>query len=68
MASAMAVWAALQEYKLAAGETGSVMVMSQTKDQSAAVFGYALGFLESSPLLAAEIESANGGRDQAARQ
>jgi hypothetical protein len=61
MAAAVAVWAALQEHRLVPGEVGSVMVMSPTKDQAQAVFGYCLGFLESAPLLAAEVVSATAG-------
>ena len=45
------------EHKLAAGESGMVLVLSGTQDQSKVVFDYALGFLTASPALAAEIAS-----------
>jgi hypothetical protein len=45
------------KYKLAPGETGTVLVLAVSKDQAATVFNYALAFLQSSPLLAREIDS-----------
>lgn len=43
--------------KLAPGETGYVMILAPTKEQSAAIFDYALAFLETSPILKREIEN-----------
>jgi hypothetical protein len=48
---------ALCEHRLVAGETGVVLVLAATRGQAAVVFNYALGFLESSPLLRQQIES-----------
>jgi hypothetical protein len=58
IAGALAVYSALfVEHKLAPGEVGYVLTLSVTKDQARLVFGYALGFLQSSPALAKEIAS-----------
>ncbi|MBP2444838.1 terminase [Rhizobium leguminosarum] len=42
--------------KLAPGETGYVMILAPTKEQGAAIFDYAVAFLETSPILKQEIE------------
>jgi hypothetical protein len=56
MAAASAVHAALlQQHKLAAGEIGYVLVCASTVAQARVVFGYALGFIEQSPILRHEI-------------
>jgi hypothetical protein len=57
MAAAMSVWAALQPHRLAPGEVATVLVLSTTKAQAGTVFRYALGFLESAPLLTRETVS-----------
>jgi hypothetical protein len=58
IAGALAVYSALfVPHKLAPGEVGYVLTLSVTKDQARLVFGYAKGFLESSPALAKEIAS-----------
>jgi hypothetical protein len=45
-------------YKLAPGELGMVLVLSASMAQSKVVFGYALGFLQASPVLRKEIVEA----------
>ena len=56
MAAAIAVHTALlQQHKLAPGETGHVLVLSQTVGQARIVFGYCLAFIEQSPVLRGEI-------------
>jgi hypothetical protein len=58
IAAACAVHVALlQKHKLAPGETGHVLVLSQTVAQARVVFDYALSFIEQSPVLRQEIES-----------
>lgn len=58
VAAACAVHVALlQKHKLAAGETGHVLVLSQTVGQARVVFDYAMAFVEQSPILRQEIES-----------
>jgi hypothetical protein len=58
MAAALAVFLALfQRHKLAKGETGHVLVLSSTQDQSKTVFDYCVGFLEASAALQREIVS-----------
>jgi hypothetical protein len=58
MAGAIAVHvAALVDHHLAAGETGTVLVLSATRGQARTVFKYCIGYLEAAPLLAREIES-----------
>jgi hypothetical protein len=58
IAAALAVYVAtLVEHRLARGETGTVLVLSATRSQAKTCFRYALGYLESAPLLAREIES-----------
>jgi hypothetical protein len=44
-------------HKLAAGETGYVLVLAASKSQADAVFQYCVGFLTASPLLADQIEA-----------
>ena len=58
IAAALAVYFALFfPYTAAAGERPMVLVLAATTDQSRAVFGYVLGFLEASPALKREIVS-----------
>jgi hypothetical protein len=58
MAAAIAVYiACFVPHSLAPGETGYVLVLSASKDQSSIVFDYSLGFLEQSPVLRHEIAS-----------
>lgn len=60
MAAALAVFLALfvdHTGKLAPGEVGMVLVLAMTTKQARAVFGYALAFLQMSPILAQQIES-----------
>jgi hypothetical protein len=60
IAAALAVYfAALVDHsgKLASGETGMVMILAATKSQASTVFGYCRGLLESSPMLAALIDT-----------
>jgi len=45
-------------YKLAPGELGMVLLLSASMAQSKVVFGYALGFLQASPVLRKEIVEA----------
>ena len=57
IAALLAVFfACLVPHSLAAGEVGTVLVLAASKAQASVVFNYALGFLEASPVLAAEIE------------
>ena len=44
--------------KLAAGEVGEVTIVSASREQAGVVFKYILGFLEASPVLRKEVESA----------
>jgi hypothetical protein len=44
--------------KLAAGEVGEVTIVSASREQAGVVFKYVLGFLEASPVLRKEVESA----------
>ena len=58
MAAAIAVYVAcFVKHKLAAGETGFVLVLAASRDQALLVFKYALAFLEASPVLKQEIAS-----------
>ena len=43
-------------HTLAAGEIGTVLVLAASKDQARVVFNYAAGFLQTSPVLAHEVE------------
>jgi hypothetical protein len=43
------------EHRLARGEVGHVLCLSATRGQSRGIFRYALGFIESAPLLAGQI-------------
>ena len=43
--------------KLSPGEIGSVLVLAASKQQARTVFSYILGFIESSPVLAKEVEA-----------
>ena len=53
MAAACAVHTALlQHHQLAPGEVGHVLVLSPTVAQAKVVFGYCMGFIEQSPVLA----------------
>jgi hypothetical protein len=56
MAAAVAVFlAAFQPHRLARGEQGQMLVLAASTAQARTVFGYALGFLQASPLLLPEI-------------
>jgi phage terminase large subunit-like protein len=56
MAAALAVYIALfMKPKLAPGERGMVLVLAASLEQSKVVFGYALAFLQASPVLRREI-------------
>ena len=56
MAAALAVFqACFVKHRLAAGETGMVLVLSASQDQSRTVFNYAKAFLENSLVLRQEI-------------
>jgi hypothetical protein len=59
VSAALAVFSALfVKHKLAAGEIGTVLVLTASRDQAKTIFNYARGFLEASPLLAREVVSA----------
>lgn len=61
MAAALAVFIALfidHSGKLARGETGFVLVLAASKAQAQAVFNYALGFIEASPVLRQQLDGA----------
>jgi hypothetical protein len=56
VAAAVALFlATMQEHKLAAGETGYVLVLAPTADMARNVFDYVLGFIDSSPVLKREV-------------
>ena len=56
IAAAIAVYiACFVKHKLAPGERGMVLVLAASLDQSKSVFGYALAFLQESPVLRREI-------------
>jgi hypothetical protein len=56
MAAAIACYAALfVRYKLSPGERGLVLVLAASVEQAKVVFGYALAFLQASPLLSGEV-------------
>lgn len=56
MAAAVATHTALlQQHRLAPGELGYVLVLNPTTLQSRIIFGYAKGFIETSPVLRSEI-------------
>jgi hypothetical protein len=62
MAAALAVYeACFVPHKLAAGETGFVLVLAASKDQAHVVHDYVRGFLRESPVLRKEIESETAG-------
>lgn len=58
MAAALLVFAALLApvTALAKGEVGHVICISASRSQAKVVFGYALGFIESSPVLRQQVE------------
>lgn len=57
MAAALAVYSAcFAERRLVRGETGYVLVLAASRDQSKVVFDYIRGFLETSPVLRQEID------------
>ena len=59
IAAALAVYAALLvPQRLAQGERGVVLVLAMSADQARAVFDYAMGFIEASPVLAREVVGA----------
>jgi hypothetical protein len=59
VAAALAVYqACFVPHRLAPGEVGFVLVLAASKDQARVVFDYIKGFLESSPILRREIQSA----------
>lgn len=56
MAAATAVYLAVfQTYNLAPGERGMVLILAASRDQAKVCLGYALAFLEASPVLSQEI-------------
>ena len=56
VAAAIAVYLALfVKHRLACGETGMVLVLAGSRDQSRSVFSYVRGLLESAPALWAEV-------------
>jgi hypothetical protein len=58
IAAAIAVHiGAIEQHKLAPGETGFVLLLAASKSQAQVAFGYVKGFLESSPILRQQIES-----------
>jgi Terminase large subunit, T4likevirus-type, N-terminal len=58
MAAAVACYlATFVHHRLAVGETGFVLVIAASQSQAQTVFGYCLGFLQSSPVLSQEIAS-----------
>jgi hypothetical protein len=57
VAAAVATWTALQDHRLAPGETGHVLCLSASRAQARTIFKYCLGFLEAAPMLAREVES-----------
>lgn len=58
-AAALAVYTATcVPHHMAAGETGTVMVLAASQSQARVVFQYCLGFLNASPILEGEVESA----------
>jgi hypothetical protein len=58
MAAAVCVHiGAIEQHKLAPGEIGFVLLLAASKSQAQVAFGYVRGFLESSPILAQQIES-----------
>jgi Terminase large subunit, T4likevirus-type, N-terminal len=58
VAAALAVFVAcFQEHKLAPGETGHVLCLSASRAQARTIFRYCLGYLESAPMLAREVDS-----------
>ena len=57
VAAAIATWTALQDHRLAPGETGHVLCLSASRAQARTIFRYCLGFLEGAPMLAREVES-----------
>ena len=57
MAAALAVYFSLfEKHDLARGEVGHVIALATSISQAGVVFGYVLGFLQGSPVLAREIE------------
>ena len=58
MAAAIGMFiACFVPHKLAHGETGHVLILAGSRDQAQVVFGYALAFLQSSPILRQLIKS-----------
>jgi hypothetical protein len=58
MAATLAVYeACFVPHQLAAGETGTVLVLAASRDQAHVVHDYVRGFLRDSPVLRKEIES-----------
>jgi Phage Terminase len=61
IAAVIAVFqACFVEHRLAPGEVGYVLVLAASRDQARVVFDYIKAFLEASPVLRHEIESASG--------
>ena len=57
MAAAIAIHiGAIERHQLAPGETGFVLLLAASKAQASIAFNYVKGFLESSPILAQQIE------------
>ena len=66
MAAATTVYLALfQEYRLAPGEKGMVLVLAASVDQARTVFQYIRGFLEAAPALGARGRASEAFRDRA---
>ena len=58
IAAAISVYiAAIVQHKLAAGETGFVLLLAASRSQASIAFQYVQGFLKASPILHQQIES-----------
>jgi hypothetical protein len=49
VAAAVATWTALQDHRLAPGETGHVLCLSASRAQARTIFKYCLGFFSKPP-------------------
>jgi hypothetical protein len=48
---------AIEQHRLAPGETGYVLLLAASKSQASVAFNYVVGFLEASPILRQQIDS-----------
>lgn len=55
LAFLLVVWACFRKYDLAPGERATCLIIAADRKQARTVFGYVLGFVESTPALAALI-------------